>query len=33
MVSMRPFSSGGTSWWISMSGAMPLAWIELPDGV
>src|SRR5262249_20309099 len=33
LVSVRAFSSSGTSCSTSMSGLMPLAWIEVPDGV
>jgi len=32
-ISARPFNSSGTFCRISMSGAMPLAWIDRPDGV
>src|SRR6516162_2355564 len=31
-VSVRVLSSSGTSWSTSISGEMPLAWIERPDG-
>ena len=33
LVSVRALSSSGTSCSTSMSGEMPLAWIERPDGV
>ena len=33
LVSVRAFNSSGTSCSTSISGTMPLAWIDLPDGV